>query len=101
MSTKKNFRSVASALTPIADRLPSQHVDRAADEQRGQGSRAPTTTDEPSVQFSFSLRKSLRKELARLADDADMTMRAFILSALKEKGLSVRDGDLVDQRRSD
>ena len=34
-----------------------------------------------------------------LALDADMTMRAFILSALREKGLSVTDHDLKDQRR--
>jgi len=43
----------------------------------------------------------LRKELARLADDADMTMRAFILEALREKGLSVTDEDLADLRRRD
>ena len=28
----------------------------------------------------------LRKQLARLADDADMTMRAFVLNALKAQG---------------
>lgn len=33
------------------------------------------------IQFSLSLRKGLRKQLARLADDADMTMRAFVLDA--------------------
>jgi hypothetical protein len=41
----------------------------------------------------------LRKELARLAAEADMTMRAFVLSALKEKGLKVSDEDLVDLRK--
>ncbi len=51
------------------------------------------------IQFSLSLRKSLRKELARLADDADMTMRAFVLEALKSKGLSVTDEDLKDLRK--
>ena len=50
------------------------------------------------IQFSLSLRKSLRKQLARLADDADMTMRAFVLEALKAKGLDVRPDDLVDLR---
>ena len=54
---------------------------------------------EPIIQFSLSLRKELRKQLARLADDADMTMRAFVLNALKEKGLSVRADDLVDLRK--
>jgi hypothetical protein len=42
---------------------------------------------EDVIQFSLSLRKGLRKQLARLADEADMTMRAFVLDALKAKGL--------------
>ena len=54
---------------------------------------------EPVIQFSLSLRKSLRKELARMAADTDMTMRAFVLNALKEKGLPVRDDDLADLRK--
>ena len=37
---------------------------------------------EPLVQFSFSMRRSLRRELDRLAADSDMTMRSFVLSAL-------------------
>ncbi len=54
---------------------------------------------EEVMQFSLSLRKGLRKQLARLADDADMTMRAFVLNALKEKGLDVRADDLLDLRK--
>jgi hypothetical protein len=54
---------------------------------------------EPQAQFSFSLRKSLRKELSRLAADADMTMRAFVLEALKAKGLKVQPDDLIDLRK--
>jgi len=51
------------------------------------------------TQFSLSLRKGLRKQLARLADDADMTMRAFVLDALKAKGLDVQPDDLLDLRK--
>ena len=51
------------------------------------------------IQFSLSLRKGLRKQLARLADEADMTMRAFVLESLKAKGLDVRPDDLLDLRR--
>ncbi len=54
---------------------------------------------EEVMQFSLSLRKSLRKELAQLTVDTDMTMRAFVLMALKGKGLSVLDEDLVDRRK--
>ncbi len=51
------------------------------------------------MQISLSLRKSLRKELVHLANEAEMTMRAFILSSLKDKGLSVTDDDLADLRK--
>jgi hypothetical protein len=56
-------------------------------------------SDEPQVQFAFGLRKSLRKQLARLADDADLNMRASILNALKEKALDVTEADLLDLRK--
>jgi hypothetical protein len=45
------------------------------------------------------MRESLHQELARMAFDARMTMRGFIMSALKSKGLSVTKDDLVDRRR--
>jgi hypothetical protein len=60
---------------------------------------APAAKAEPLTQFSFGLRKELRKQLSRLADDADMTMRAFVLNALKDKGLDVRADDLLDLRK--
>lgn len=84
---KKDLRSVAASLTAVAATYPTQNV--------------PTSERpaEPIVQFSFGLRKSLRRELQHLAADADMTMRAFILDALKQKGLSVTDDDLLDLRR--
>ena len=62
-------------------------------------SRPKPREEEGVTQFSLSMRKELRKQLARLASDADMTMRAFVLNALKEKGLSVRDDDLIDLRK--
>lgn len=91
---KKDLRSVAASLSSVAQSLPTQHI-------------APVTTvvandrpvTEPVVQFSFGLRKSQRRELQRLSADVDMTMRAFILNALKEKGLAVTEDDLLDLRR--
>jgi hypothetical protein len=50
---------------------------------------APT---EEVIQFSLSLRKSLRKQLARLADDADMTMRAFVLEAWATASFCLKPG---------
>lgn len=95
MRTKKNLRSISASLTSVASELPTQNVSAVppSDPEK------LAAVEEPIVQFSFGLRKSLRKELARLAADADMTMRAFILDALKEKGLSVTAQDLLDLRK--
>lgn len=95
--TKKDLQRVHADLAALAESLPTQNVSaRGAIKQR------PTLgieEGEEVIQFSLSLRKSLRKALARLAAEADMTMRAFVLSALKEKGLKVSDEDLVDLRK--
>ena len=92
---RKNLKSVAAALAPAAAQLPTQNVATSSRQAKVESTSAP----DPVVQFSFGLRKSQRKELARLAAEADMTMRAFILDALREKELSVTDDDLLDLRR--
>jgi hypothetical protein len=101
---RKDLRSVQTDLAALAGALPTQHVARpesppvappddivSATSRAGQG--------EDVIQFSLSLRKSLRKELARIADESDLTMRAFVLLALREKGLHVTDDDLLDLRK--
>jgi uncharacterized protein (DUF2461 family) len=45
------------------------------------------------------MRRSLRRELRRLAADSEMTMRALVLGALRKKGLTVTDDDLLDLRK--
>jgi hypothetical protein len=88
--TKKNLQSVTASLTDLAATMPTQRpmsVVRNA---------AP---GEPLVQFSMRMRKSLRKELDRLAAEADMTMQSFVLRALRNDGLSVTDDDLLDLRK--
>jgi hypothetical protein len=96
--SKKDLASVTTDLSALASMMPTQRlapqaitVASAAPSPKGQG--------EEVTQFSLSLRKDLRKQLARLADDADMTMRAFVLNALKDKGLDVRADDLADLRK--
>ena len=59
----------------------------------------PEDSVERERQFTLKMRESLHRELARLAFDAGMTMRGFIMRALSEKGLKVDDRDLVDRRR--
>ena len=93
---KKDLASVQADLAELAGAMPTQRTPA----REGKGARpAPAPPSEEVVQFSLSLRRSLHKELARLAMDADMTMRAFVLKALKGKGLSVTDADLKDLRK--
>jgi hypothetical protein len=91
--SKKDLASVTADLSALAQMMPTQ---RSA---TSEASPKPVAPAEEVIQFSLSLRKGLRKQLARLADDADMTMRAFVLEALKAKGLDVRSDDLLDLRK--
>jgi hypothetical protein len=91
---KKDLASVTADLSALAQTMPTQRP--ATSEPPALRIVAPA---EEVIQFSLSLRKGLRKQLARLADEADMTMRAFVLDALKAKGLDVRPDDLVDLRK--
>ena len=87
---KKDFGAVG-ALASLAKDYPTQRAPSKPVSRAGEG--------EPVIQFSLSLRKSLRKQLMLLASDADMTMRAFVLHALKDKGLDVQPDDLLDLRK--
>ena len=86
---KKNLQSVAASLGDLAATMPTQKPLSVV-------RNAPS---EPLVQFSMRMRKSLRRELDRLAIDHDTTMQAFVLSALRDKGLSVTDDDLLELRK--
>ncbi len=90
---KKDLSTLTGDLSALANGMPTQRVAAPA------VSPHPKSDGEPIIQFSLSLRRGLRKQLARLADDADMTMRAFVLDALKAKGLDVRADDLADLRK--
>ncbi len=54
---------------------------------------------EPLVQFTLQMRASLHRELAQRALNSGMTMRGYIMNALRKSGLKVTDNDLVDRRR--
>ena len=99
--SKKDLASVTTDLTALASSMPTQ---RPSSQVRAMPDATvidlPKREEEEVTQFSLGLRKELRKQLARMADDADMTMRAFVLNALKEKGLHVRDDDLLDRRKT-
>src|SRR5580700_10400127 len=100
--SKKDLASVTTDLSALASMMPTQRPLAPfppAPEPAPVKVVAAPTKDEGVIQFSLSLRKSLRKQLASLAAETDMTMRAFVLNALKEKGLDVREDDLVDLRK--
>lgn len=100
---KKNLKDIETNLAVLAAPLPTQHVESA---------RPPAVTParikekkvvsvEPEVQFSFAMPASVRRQLAIKAVEADMTMRGYILAALREKGIEVDDAVIADARRKD
>ena len=56
------------------------------------------TSKEMTVQIKVS--PALKKEIYRSALERDETVRAFILKALKDQGIPVSDGDLIDRRKT-
>ena len=54
-------------------------------------------SSEMTVQFKVS--PALKKEICRSALEHDETVRAFILKALKDRGIAVSDNDLIDRRK--
>jgi hypothetical protein len=100
---KKDLTNLQTDLSALAGAMPSQHVARQPEPVPAAVTPKKKTAfpvvEEETTQYSFALRKTLRKELATLAIENDMTMRAFVLKALKAKGLTVTKEDLLDMRK--
>lgn len=60
--------------------------------------RAPERAERQS-QVTLQMRETLHKELTRKAFESGMTMRGYIMNALRKSGLRVTKADLVDRRR--
>lgn len=102
MSDEKKFGSVADALAPMADETPSIH--RTPKEIRDEGEEGRAVEKKPPApvemsQYLLKLRPDQRDELNILAAQNRMTIRGFILHALKQQGLDVTDADIVDRRK--
>jgi hypothetical protein len=54
----------------------------------------------PECPIQFKVTAELKKEIHRSALEQDETVRTFILKALKGRGISVSDDDLVDRRKA-
>lgn len=96
--SKKDLENVAGSLAGLARSFPTQHVPSQPPEAEAPAPE-PAPPAEPTKQFTLHMRASQHRELQHLALEADMTMRALILSALRDKGLSVSEEDLKDHRR--
>ena len=102
----KNLKTVTTDLAALAAPLPTQHVvDRAPKEPpkavitTKTPRQKPKAATEREVQFSLSLPESARRQLAVKSTEADMTMRGFILAALRDKGIEISDEHFKDARR--
>ncbi len=67
--------------------------------RRAKRPKEPLKSAEPISQVTIKMRESLHRELARKAFNSGMTMRGYILRALKQAGLGVTETDLVDGRK--
>ena len=70
-----------------------------SDRRTHKPSRQSPEHSEVQSQVTLQMRASLHQELARKAFESGMTMRGFIMRALKASGLKVTEADLVDRRR--
>jgi len=101
----KNLKTVTTDLAALAAPLPTQHVESATKEPPKAAvttktpRQKPKAASEREVQFSLSLPESARKQLAIKAMEADLTMRGFILDALRDRGIEISEDEIRDARR--
>ncbi len=72
---------------------------RSRKEARARPPKAPRKSEEAITQVTLKMRESLHRELARKAFNSGMTMRGYIMRALKQAGLHVTEADLRDRRK--
>jgi hypothetical protein len=103
MSARKKYADLdTAALSEAAAGLPATSSTPPAANQSAGGPAAsakPKVVAEPVEQISLRLRKSVKKQLKRLADDADVTQQVFILMALQKVGIVLTEDDLKDRRK--
>lgn len=99
---KKDLGGVTELLAPLASTMPTQRAPSlkvVPDSKPAAPAAAPAAAEGQLVNQLFQLREPQRDQLERLARDAKLTTRAFILTALAAKGLDVTESDLLDRRK--
>jgi hypothetical protein len=103
MSARKKYADLdAVALAEAASGLPPTSSAPPVATQSASNpelSIKPKVAEEPVEQISLRLRKSVKKQLKRLADEADVTQQVFILMALQKAGIVLTEEDLKDRRK--
>ena len=68
---------------------------------RSKRPKSPATAEraERQSQVTLQMREALHREPTRKAFESGMTMRGYIMNALRKSGLKVTKADLVDRRR--
>lgn len=72
---------------------------RQTAKSRAKRPKEPQRSAEPVTQVTIKMRESLHKDLTRKAFNSGMTMRGYIMRALKQAGLGVTETDLIDGRK--
>ena len=95
--------NVSNALAGLAEDLPVQRSPKEIKREARTKPKAKkvVVVTEPVSQFTLKMRESLHNELKKLAVNNDMTIRGFIMEALKARGLAVTEQDMADGRRRD
>lgn len=83
----------------VAGSRKSASTRQSAPKPRATRPKEPRKSPEPVTQVTIKMRESLHRDLTRKAFNSGMTMRSFIMGALKQAGLSVSEADLVDGRK--
>ncbi len=94
-------RSVESPRAEQSRTEQSRTEQSKTDRPRAKRPKVPLMSErgERQSQVTLQMRESLHRELSRRAFDSGMTLRGYILNALRKSGLKVSEADLVDRRK--
>ena len=102
--SKKNLGNLKDALSGLTEETPSIHTTEKKKETNAEKGRAVPEAKAPvaerNAQYLLKMTRDQRRQLVKLAALEDMTIRGFILNALKDKGLDVTEEDMIDLRRT-
>ena len=104
--TKKNLGNLKDALSDLTEDTPSIHTtekvkeEKKPEKEKGRAPDAKAPVAERNAQYLLKMTREQRRQLVKLAALEDMTIRGFILNALKDKGLDVTEEDMIDLRRT-